>query len=450
MRNTTKILYSIYVVILCVIMAICGLGNLSAFADSTVTYSEVVDDLKKDNTFKESNYLSNSKDFSIRVIQIAESDTGNLYIYTYQPSLQNKFMLANKINMSQSESVNDTKLYNLKMADSYGVFVKYKVENLTLRKTSIRYYNITSIYRTWVSGIDKQAGYENTINGVAFNVGQLWKVATIAGTVFYEMEATETIKVDLQTVAFIRHQDGMYFNDTRRIDSHFLAFSCERRIDKLLSADLEFKTKTYDLNDWTDTYDYGEEKPNKVTLKDYQIAKNDGSGWFGKKEEWHRISSTEDFVKEVTDLQGTEKDLLLKYDWILSFYESDYIMDVGYKDLLIPIVGWINGLVKMGRKHGTAVSDVALLRLEFDCNGEIFNLGVVSDIQTGGKDPINKGNATWLDRLKDMFGKYFSIALVIVLLAVLAPILPLLIQIIMAVVTLPFKFISALFKRRRG
>ena len=41
-------------------------------------------------------------------------------------------------------------------------------------------------------------------------------------------------------------------------------------------------------------------------------------------------------------------------------------------------------------KTGTYVSDVTLLRLEFDYDGEVYNLGVVSNTQSGSNKPSNK------------------------------------------------------------
>ena len=63
-------LLAIIVVFCTVYMAVQS--PVIAMAES-ISYSGVLDDLKKDSSFKPSNYPQNTEDYSIQVIQLAES-----------------------------------------------------------------------------------------------------------------------------------------------------------------------------------------------------------------------------------------------------------------------------------------------------------------------------------------------------------------------------------------
>ena len=56
----------------------------TAYAESG--YSGVLDDLQKDDSFDESHYPAIADDYSLKLIQIAESVDGELFLYVYQPS----------------------------------------------------------------------------------------------------------------------------------------------------------------------------------------------------------------------------------------------------------------------------------------------------------------------------------------------------------------------------
>lgn len=59
-------------------------GALSASAASA--YSNVLTDLMQDESFDTSAYPVNNSDYSISVIQIAESASKELLVYVYQPA----------------------------------------------------------------------------------------------------------------------------------------------------------------------------------------------------------------------------------------------------------------------------------------------------------------------------------------------------------------------------
>ena len=69
---------------------------LSAYAEST-SYSDVLDDLRKDENFSPGTYPTVADDYSLQVIQVAESTGKELFVYVYQPSGQTKDLKASSI-----------------------------------------------------------------------------------------------------------------------------------------------------------------------------------------------------------------------------------------------------------------------------------------------------------------------------------------------------------------
>lgn len=118
-----------------------GVGAQIARADASA-YTNVLDDLRADESFTAADYSVNYKDNSIKVIQIAESTDGELFIYTYQPTGQYRDLKASSINIARKPD-NSLNLkfenYALTFLNSAGVFFKYKVENFEIETTPIRY-----------------------------------------------------------------------------------------------------------------------------------------------------------------------------------------------------------------------------------------------------------------------------------------------------------------------
>lgn len=99
----------LYIMLLAIIVVFCTVymavqSPVIAMAES-ISYSGVLDDLKKDSSFKPSNYPQNAEDYSIQVIQLAESVDKELFVYAYQPSGKSKNLKASSINISTT--IND-------------------------------------------------------------------------------------------------------------------------------------------------------------------------------------------------------------------------------------------------------------------------------------------------------------------------------------------------------
>ena len=101
--------------VLCFAIYFGGLIPPVAYADNAA-YTGVLEDLCKDENFTTTLYPTKSNDYSLQVIQIAESTGKELFVYVYQPSGQAKNLCASSINISlkpQPTNCSATKFCNL-------------------------------------------------------------------------------------------------------------------------------------------------------------------------------------------------------------------------------------------------------------------------------------------------------------------------------------------------
>lgn len=233
-----------------------GVGGKAYAAEFVSGYSNVIEDLQKDKTFNVEDYPAINGDYSLQVIQIAESTAGELFVYVYQPAANVKPLVATQINMSLTDKMGGVidedveltdedkpKLYDLTLINTAGVFAKYKVTNFKISSVTVRYYNITSIYRAWVEGLDEFTGNDNTISEVSFPVGKLYTSTSENGQVSYSCEKREVVTVTDKYVDFLRYKNGVsglgiYLEDYT--DSHIIAFSTDWNMSDLYDVTISF------------------------------------------------------------------------------------------------------------------------------------------------------------------------------------------------------------------
>jgi len=441
------------------------------------TYTTVIEDLSADSTFKLTDYPENYTDYSVNVIQMAESTDKELFIYVYIPT---PGIEVTTLNMATSKDVTSVKNYKLKLLSKSTTLYKYVVTNFTLRPTYIRYYNIVSIFRSPNRLIDKDLDNGNTINEVAHEVAQLWTFTDTDNSTEITRVDTEVITVTDKYVGFVRYDQSSQSYAWTGVkigryepgfDSHFIAFNTDRQIDKLLEADVYYTSQTYSYYKQTnlgvtlhENEEFGDEIETTVHLTYNDVGSGIGNQF--KKYEWYRIQTVEEFVLS-EDYQYTyscglfniveqnkitsegKKDLQGK-KWLLRFAETDY---VNTKTQNVTITT---------NKKWTIVGNVTILRLKFDCNGQIYNLGVVDGKHTGDGTPDNERtisiepNTSLFSGIKNVFKIIAYCLLGILAFIILAPILPYIIKAILLVIkyvllivwwviTLPFK----LFRRNK-
>lgn len=421
-----------------------------AKAESTITYTNVLEDLQRDSSFSKENYPEKTTNYSLQIIQLTESSDKELFVYVYQPSGQLKGLVASSINISTT--INDAISYHnykLELLNAYGVFFKYKVSDFVVKDDAVRYYSITSIYRKWDKTIDPATGNDNAVTEVNYNVSKQYAFGTINGKPYVNCVDIDTIVVTDKFVGFVRYMDGFKLY-VGACDGHFVAFNTDKPIDKLLEADVYYTTQSYS---WLFALGVGERETfGKDKTEEYAYLKytdkveHSGGGLFAGTYKWDRIQTVDDFIKgenreniyhgAVFDVTTSTKltDAALKElqgkKWVLRFAETSYTLTSGG-----------NG---SSSSKSTIVGDVTILRLKFETDGITYNLGTIDNKQSGGKDP---SNITDIDvSLNDTGKKLAALIMLILAIILLAPVLPYIFKAIVWIVTLPINGIAALVK----
>ena len=439
---------AVLIVTLCVFLT--GAQSFSAVAaesENEKTASGVLEDLNKDVSFNTENYPLNAKDYSLSVMQLAESTDKELFVYVYQPSGDK--VKASSINISTT--INDDISffnYSLELLNFDGTLFKYKVTNFEVKKDPVRYYAISSIYRPFDASIgDKKSG-NNTINEVNYAVNRQYCFGEINGKPYVSCVDIETIVITDKFVGFVRYKDGFKLY-VGACDSHFVAFNTDKPIDKLLEADVYYTSQSYS---WLfalgvgQNETFGDKKDNYAYLKYTDKVEHTGDGFFAGTYKWDRIQTVDDFINgenredvyhgAVLDVKVSSKltdealNELKGKKWVLRFVETAYSLSSG-----------ANGSTST---KSTLIGNVTILRLKFETDGITYNLGVIDNKQTGSTEP---SNSTDIKVEPNAMGKgIIYLILFVLLLVLLAPLLPYVLNAVIFIVSLPIKLVSEIIK----
>lgn len=439
---------AVLIVTLCVFLT--GAQSFSAVAaesENEKTASGVLEDLSKDASFNAENYPSAARDYSLQIIQLAESTDKELFVYVYQPSGDK--VRASSINISTT--INDEISffnYPLELLNFEGTLFKYKVTNFEVKKDPVRYYAISSIYRPFDAGIGDEKSSNNTINEVNYAVNRQYCFGEINGKPYVSCVDIETIVITDKFVGFVRYKDGFKLY-VGACDSHFVAFNTDKPIDKLLEADVYYTSQPYS---WLfaigvgQNETFGEKKDNYAYLKYTDKVEHTGDGFFAGTYKWDRIQTVDDFINgenrenvyhgAVLDVKVSSKltdealNELKGKKWVLRFVETNYTLSSG-----------ANGSTST---KSTLIGNVTILRLKFETDGITYNLGVIDNKQTGSTEP---SNSTDIKVEPNATGKgILYLILFVLLLVILAPLLPYVLNVIIFMVSLPIKLVSEIVK----
>ncbi len=394
--------------VVCLLIVSALFGTIAAYtgarAETSNEYTDVLADLGKDEKFDVMAYpeITDTKDKafgSIRIIQVAESGRNELFVYTYQPSNRVKLLPATELNMSLYETVDSTTLYSLKLLNSNGVFCKYLVGGVTVPSDVVRYYNITSIYRAWDSGIDGATGNDNTGVAVSFPVACRWTAHTVGGKVLYDLTETQTVGVSAKWCGTIRYAHGFSLLPAESCDSHFVAFSVNHDMDELISVTVAYIWQTKSRKTiWGGSKDVwtSPQSTTKTLFNDDTFVYN--GGVFGDKYQRARIVSADEFMQS-EELEDDAKRNIRGKQWVLRFYETPCRLDG--TSLWETVV--------TGKKNmETKVNDVTLLRFEFKLAGEVYNVGVIDNKQSADDKPDNVPQKTFVERFWEGLEKFWN------------------------------------------
>lgn len=399
--KTKRLTVMILCLALCLVMG--GESILSAFSitasaeESEIKYTNCYNDLISDQSFAPENYpklsKADEKYYSLELITIAESENGELFVYVYQPSGSAVDIHASSIDFSTKDRTEKQfKHYTLTYINSYGVFYKYKVNDFVVSSAETRYYEISDILRPWSEDYgDEKPGGDNTISEMPFAVGKQFTFTTNSnGSTSMNMEDIEYIMVTDKYCGYIRWEQDAWLADSAA-DVHFVAFSTDRPIDKLLEADVYYEKQKYTFVSVSGyvTSEWGEIQPAYAYLdhnSELEIELSDGSVFRESFKLVDQIQKTTDFVSMTypmylfpgfsvsNEIPFTDeaKAELAKTEWVLTFDKTE---------------NWITGDGTNVTQMFTRVGNVKLLRLKFQTAGVIYDLGVVDNMQTGSKDP---------------------------------------------------------------
>lgn len=448
--------------ILLLVLLFAFLFTLSAdvFAVSAATglSSDVLSDLERDSTFDKNKYPVDFDDYSVKVIQVAEGEDKNLFVYCYQPSLYD--FDAKYISISYGFTPDgrnlSPKLYDLECVSENGVFHKYLVKNYTVTTDAYRYYNIVGIYRPYIEGIDWLADTVIT-NCVSYNVGQQWCCYYEDFNLVYEMNTFETMTVEITKNSFIRFYDGISWRSFGGVytagDVHFVAFdSNDFDIEHIYNASLTYKTQEVSYNSFSGDDKYSDpsdfidcylDEEDEITV----IGKGLGSRTFV----WNKILPGKEFVETLEDqdvsFKEGDKDIIKKSDYVFTFLETKYD-------------GSDPGATYQYYNY-TKVCEVGILRIEFmDIHGDIYNLGVVSNLTDQQSNPSGSFGTT-----PDDEPNYILILLGVIILLLLLSFLSgplnvlfgilttgikLILNVLLMILAIPIKLLQRLFSSGGG
>ena len=387
------------------ILSVLFISTSAAESEGDIKYTNAYNDLIENRNFNPDEYpkldKSNPNYYSLEVITIAESVNGELFVYVYQPSA-NADLKASHITLARSDrnaNVDDLEgfgkfeVYSLTYLNNYNQFFKYKVDELQVSSDSTRYYEITDILRPFNKDYgDLEPGGDNTVSVVPYAVGKNYTFTGALGEdSLLSVRDVEYITVTNKFVGYIEVEQDLWVNDSS-IHLHFLAFSTDFPIEKLIDATVYYETQNYSEGyaNFGRYEKWGEIESHYITLDDKSTIEFEVSDGFVHKESFELIDQilpTHEFLNQhisvslfpgfsTSDkIEFTEeaKSEILKTDWVLTFaktFESFTTAtngDTHYKD--------------------TRVGNVKLLRLKFKTDDKIYDLGVVDNMQTGSNNP---------------------------------------------------------------
>ena len=390
----------------------------------------------------------------LQVIQIAESTDKKLFLYVYNPCGVTRPLIATCVNMSLTQSVDNTRLYNLTYVSSNGVFGKYLVNGVTVSEETERYYNITSIYRKWDKDIDGELIGGNTSSGKAFPIGRMYCVKNENGKIKYSWDFEQVVEILNPYSGSLRYSNGFKLYEDA-CDSFYIAFNTDWDIDFLEEAELSFSV-THWFRDYQSLHilNKGTETFNDYVVRYDETGENVADGLWGKKYKWQRIESVESFKN---DPQNVFSEDALSYlegkEWVIRFYETP----------------WTDST----RMHTWyTVQDLTILRLKFYSNGNCYNLGAVSDKVTGRPDDPDNINTNekegFFKWLADLCGipvwlvkLIFSLIIILPVLGIALPllvsavpivgtVLSVILKALWWVISAPFRFIAWIIRKIKG
>lgn len=434
----------------------------------TDVYSDVLADLQVDENFNKDDYPINQTDYSLQIIQIAESNDKSLLVYVYQPSAGKNDIVTKKIRMSVDDGRSYAD-YNLTLLSRNGVFFKYKVDNYIADFSSAqkRTYKIVQLMRPADKALGDKVVDENNnvISYIPYPCSWTFTAVYKDGKIYYGKDKLDTILVTDKYCGQLQFSDPLEdiyltLGSFKLGMLHFVAFNTDRQIDKLLSADIEYtlvcRDYYYENNAGVDSLLNRDVYTSERKSKTVKSTESDSyqNGIFAHKYTWKEIMTVEDFINNVvqdenfffdSELTPSGKKDLEGKKWVLCFLTTEITHSSSSAGL------WRRDIDKR-----YFVNDETILRLEFKTGGNLYNLGVVDNYQTGDGVADNKENygfneeywKKWLkgiwDEIQDwikIIAIVLGVILLIIILCFIFPPVWKLIKVVFRILFAPFRWL---------
>ena len=478
-----KKLYLLLIVFIVLFTTLFLTSSGVAFATTSV-YSDVLADLRVDESFNADDYPINQTDFSLSLIQIAESNDNSLLVYVYQPSAGKNDVLAKKIRMSvdDGQSFHD---YDLTLLSRNSVFFKYKVDNyVTDASSPIKCtYQVVQIMRLAREDLGDTVldEHNNTIAYIPYSVNWTFTAVNHEGVTCYGKS-----KTDYSVVTNKYCGQFLFNNPSNRLTQycygvtygmlHFIAFDgvglvdqdgkqVTVQIEKMQEADVDYTLVHYEKDYCVHAYgvedgaNYERETSERISdTLNAEVSNSYEAGLFARTYSWHEIMPMADFLamaendepffsSSLTEVARTE------------FSHMQYVLILGVTEIRHTNVTIENGMGYHETDSRYYVNDETIMRLQFETDGKVYNLGAVDNYQHGDGIPDNteeygfneewwkKWWTNWWNELQEWL-KYLLYVLGVILVGVILYFLFPVIKIIFKIIIAPFKWIFGSSKRR--
>ena len=437
MENKRKIKTKILILLIAVVVLMIPFLSIYAFptyAENETEYTSVLEDLHHDESFDINKFPVIENDYSLKVIQIAESSNNELFVYVYQPSGNEIDLRATSINISISEDL-DYIHYDLEYLNSYSTLYKYKVIDFTVSSEEERYYNVSSIFREWNNDYD---GVSDSELEKAFEVGQVVIATGFGDNATYEYSTQEVVSISDKKALNVYSFDNPFFGwmtpGENGYCSHVVLFSTDLPIDKVIEATVlaEYMYSTHTYN--THGAGYFPEDEVGEPYSTYKTLRYDDIGSVsenGNTYVFNRIMTPTQYLTALGDSAENFEDEFIGYDWVLCISEAEDFFSYTYQGVLY-------GYSQIG---GTLLQDATILELTFDMGGKTYTLGVVDNVSSAGA--VGSGN-TWWNDIIDWFNSLSLIFQILVGIAIGACVL-IVLYFIFKLLQLAFESIKKLF-----
>ena len=386
---------------------------------NTSKYSNVLDDLKKDKTFSAENYPLDGTRNDLQIIQVAEGNNQELFIYVYQPGYETKDYSARFVVMGFDDFLNKNPnydSYSLTLINKSQQFAKYLVNGVNVKSDEFRYYNIISVLRDFDSNVDEQSELVDGYKCKSFPVGSLWTASTYNGEVIYKHENIEIVDIDIFASGSVQYKNGFHFY-VSRCDAFYIGFNIENYdADRIIDADVKFsyhKETKKSIAGLFPQVEVGDQYTVYRLLSENDKASTVGSSIVsGKKYSWNRIQTGIEFAQYLKsqDVVDSSVDDLQNCQFIFNYFESSHTYESG-----------LDG----EKEKYFVVDEIMVLRLHFVVDNVHYNLGCVSDIVSADGDPefVADDKDDWLDVI---IGLFLILIFVCILAPIVGPMIPLL------------------------